>query len=135
MGLTRTVTAPAAGSDGTATWAGKVYNDIGSIIDYRIMYTNADAATITFDMSVSCVHKVVLGASRILAVSNVIDGQSFCIMLKQDASGSRTVTWWSGILWMDGTTPTLTTTGAKTDIFTFTRDGSSYYGTVNGLNL
>jgi hypothetical protein len=136
MALTRTVTAPAAGDDGTATWAGKVYNDVGSIINYRIVNTVADGATITFDMNTAGIHKVVLGGTgRNLAISNVADGQSFIIILQQDSGGSRTVNWWSGILWPYNVTPTLTTTLSKYDVFGFTRIGSSYLGYIVAQNL
>jgi len=37
----------------------------------------------------------------------------------QDATGSRTVTWWSGIKWPGGVEPTLTTTGGDVDVFGF----------------
>jgi hypothetical protein len=58
------------------------------------------------------------------------------LILKQDGTGSRTVTWWSGILWTAGTTPTLTTTINKYDIFMFLRISSGVYlGFTVGQNL
>lgn len=132
MGLTRTIISPAAGDDGAATWAQGVYNDIGSLIDYKLVYTESDAATITFNMNNSAIQLVTLGGNRTLAVSNVTDGQTFIIILKQDATGSRVPTWWSGIQWPYNIVPTLTTTANKYDIFSFTRIGSIYLGnTVN----
>lgn len=88
---------------------------------------DTDGATITFDMALSNQHKVTLGGNRILALSNVTTGQKFLIRLKQDGTGSRTVTWFSGISWEGGTTPTLTTTANKADWFGFICTGSNTY--------
>lgn len=85
----------------------------------QTIISDTDGATITFDMNASAKHQVVLGGNRTLAVSNVQVGQCFTINLKQDGTGTRTVTWFSGISWPAGTTPTLTTTINKTDSFGF----------------
>lgn len=98
-------------------------------------YTNdVDGATVTFDMTASNVHNVTLGGNRILAVSNVSTGQAFVIILKQ-GSGGQTVTWWSDIKWVGATTPTLTTTASRWDIFAFIYDGTNYYGSIVGQDF
>jgi len=99
--------------------------------------TEADAATITFDMDQSNVHMVTLGDNRTLAVSNVDVGQKFLVRLQQDSTGSRTVTWWSNIQWAEGgTEPTLTTTADKADLFGFLSPSGGYYdGFVVGQNI
>lgn len=104
----------------------------GSILAYT---SDTDGATVTFDMSASNVHTVTLGGNRTLAVSNVSTGQAFVIILKQDATGSRTVTWWAGIKWPNATAPTLTTTASRWDVFSFIYDGTNYYAAVVGQNL
>jgi hypothetical protein len=126
MGLVRTVTDVAAGDDGTASWADQVYNDIGSILNYRIVYTQAYAATTTFDMNNSGIQIVTLTDNVTFAISNVIDGQTFILIIKQGGTGSYTATWWANILWPSGSAPTLTTTVGKHDTFAFTRIGSNY---------
>jgi hypothetical protein len=125
MGLVRTVTDVAAGDDGTATWADQVYNDIGSIINYRLVYTQAYSATTTFDMNNSAVQLVVLTDDVTFAVSNVTDGQTFILIIKQGGSGGYTPTWWANVLWPSGSAPTLTATVDKHDIFAFTRIGTN----------
>ena len=98
--------------------------------------TNTDGATITFDMDVANTHTVVLGGNRTLALSNTDAGQKFIIRLTQDATGSRTVTWFSTIKWAGGVTPTLTTTANKTDVFGFIcTSAGNYDGFVVGYNL
>lgn len=98
--------------------------------------SNADGATVTFDLAVANKHTVTLGGNRTLALSNPQTGQVFMIRLLQDGTGSRTVTWFSGISWAGGTTPTLTTTANKADIFGFLCTGSgAYSGFVIGQNI
>ena len=95
-----------------------------------------DGGTVTFDLNLSDKHTLTLGGNRTLAVSNDAVGQQFTILLKQDGTGSRTVTWWSGIKWPNGVAPTLTTTADKEDIFTFLKMGSGdYRGFVAGQNF
>lgn len=81
--------------------------------------SDTDGATVTFNMASSNVHTVTLAGNRTLAVSNVTVGQWFVVILKQDGTGSRTVTWFSTINWAGGTTPTLTTTADYSDTFVF----------------
>ena len=96
---------------------------------------DSDDTTITFNMNTSNIHSVTLGGNRTLAVSNVASGQSFIIILKQDGTGSRTVTWWSGIKWAGAAAPTLITTASRWDIFAFLYDGTNYYGSIVGQNF
>ncbi len=103
---------------------------------YGTITTDTDGATITFNMATSDKHLVILGGSRTLAVSNTNIGQTFSILLQQDGTGSRTVTWFSGIRWVDGTVPTLTTAANKIDVFIFMKIASnSYIGFISGQNI
>jgi hypothetical protein len=103
---------------------------------YGTITADSDAATITFNMTTSDKHSVTITANRTLAVTGDQVGQSFTLFLTQDGTGSRTVTWWSGIRWPGGSAPTLTTTAAKMDAFTFIKIGSgAYLGLPVGLNL
>jgi hypothetical protein len=88
---------------------------------------DADAATVTFDMSAADVHAVTLGGNRTLALANDMVGQTFRVVLKQDSTGGRTVTWWSGILWPAGTAPALTAAPGKRDVFTFLKTAAGEY--------
>lgn len=100
------------------------------------MTVNLDGATVTFSMAESNHHIVTLGGNRTLAVSNDSNGQAFIIHLLQDGTGSRTVTWWSGIKWAGGDAPTLTTTASKIDTFGFIkRDTAEYLGYIIGKNI
>jgi hypothetical protein len=79
-----------------------------------------DAATIAVDASQSNSFSVTLGGNR--TISNpiaLVDGYTYVFAIKQDATGSRTVTWGSKFKWPGATAPTLSTGANKTDIFTF----------------
>jgi hypothetical protein len=60
-------------------------------------------------------------------------GKSFIILLRQDGTGSRTVTW-TTVNWAGGTAPTITSTASKQDIYSFFSDGTSWYGVTVGQN-
>lgn len=90
-------------------------------------FAATDGATITFNLDNGLRQKVTLGGNRTLALSNDQDGQAFTLILKQDGTGSRTVTWWSGIKWAGGSAPTLTTAAGKYDIVSFVRIASGEY--------
>jgi hypothetical protein len=98
--------------------------------------TASDGATVTFDLTTYKKQRVTLGGNRTLALSNVSAGDTFIISLIQDATGSRTVTFFTTIRWADGVTPTLTTTANKADVFGFIQISSNnYFGFIVGQNL
>jgi hypothetical protein len=61
-------------------------------------------------------------------------GRSFLVMLRQDGTGSRTVTWPASVKWPGGTAPTITATASKQDIFSFVSDGTNWFGATGGQN-
>lgn len=61
-------------------------------------------------------------------------GKSFTLLLKQDGTGSRTVTWPASVKWPGGTAPTITPTASKLDKYVFTSDGTNWYGSTAGQN-
>ena len=75
------------------------YNDVRGVYGLN---TAADGATVTFDTSLAKEHAVTLGGNRTFVFANTQVGDSFSITVKQDATGSRTVTWPSGIKWAGG---------------------------------
>ncbi len=120
-------TGDVVGTTDTQTLSGKTLTK--PTIDGSVPAVTADtyAATITFDMSTSNIHNVTLTGNPTLAVTNVSTGQLFIIELVQDATGSRTVTWFSTIKWVGGTPPTLTTAASKKDTFGFRCTGTGTY--------
>ena len=113
---------------GTSAW---------SSVPVQTAWTTAtDGATVTFSLATSNKQRVTLEGNRTLALSNVLAGHVFVLTLIQDATGSRTVNWFSTIKWAGGTAPTLTTTATKADTFGFIQTSTNnYYGFVVGQAL
>lgn len=91
-----------------------------------------DGANIATDASLGSVFKVTLGGNRTIDnPTNPTAGQKLIYRLKQDATGSRTITWGSAFRWgADVPVPTLTTTAAKTDYigFVYNSDDTKWDG-------
>ena len=89
--------------------------------------TLTDGATINWDASTQDVCKVTLGGNRTLAApTNNTTGQFISILVIQDGTGSRTLTWNAVFEFKDDTAPTLTTTASKGDVFVFRYNGSKW---------
>ena len=90
----------------------------------------ADAPTISVDWSKGETQIVTIGGNRTLIFSNGQKGGKYVLVVKQDATGSRTLTWPSSVHWPgprpSNSGPILTTTANKKDYFSFMYDGLSY---------
>tara|TARA_R110000803_G_C11879019_1_gene309470 strand:+ start:429 stop:833 length:405 start_codon:yes stop_codon:yes gene_type:complete len=95
-----------------------------------------DQATVTWDASTQEVCKLTLGGNRTLAApSNGTTGQFISILLIQDGTGGRTVTWNAVYEFTADTAPTLTATAAKGDVFVFRYNGAKWLEVGKNLNL
>ena len=98
--------------------------------------TLTDQATIAWNVLTSPVAKVTLGANRTLgAGSGAIAGQFVSLLVIQDGTGSRTLSFNAAYEFKDDTAPTLTTTAAKGDLFVFRYNGSKFLEVGRNLNL
>ena len=98
--------------------------------------TLTDQATITWDASTQDVCKVTLGGNRTLAApTNNTTGQFISILVIQDSTGSRTLTWNAVFEFAADTAPTLTTTASKGDVFVFRYNGSKWLEVGRNQNL
>ena len=98
--------------------------------------TLTDASTIAWDVGTSPVAKVTLGANRTLgAGTNAQTGQFVSLLIIQDGTGSRTVSFNAAYEFKDDTAPTLTTTASKGDLFVFRYNGSKFLEVGRNLNL
>ena len=98
--------------------------------------TLTDESTISWDASTSDVAKVTLAGNRTLgAASNGTTGQFVSLLIIQDGTGSRTLTWNAVYEFKDDEAPTLTTTAAKGDLFVFRYNGSKYLEVGRNTNL
>ena len=104
---------------GSATFSGGALLSEGTL---------TDQATVTWDIAAEPVAKVTLGANRTLAApSNPMgNGQFISLLVIQDGTGSRTLTWNAAYEFKEDTAPTLTTTAAKGDLFVFRYNGAKW---------
>lgn len=96
-------------------------------------YTANSSTAITLALTNGTVQIITLTGNATITMPTATAGKSFILLLKQDGTGSRTVTW-STVKWPGGTTPTITSTASKQDIFSFFADGTNWYGTTVGQN-
>jgi len=94
--------------------------------------TLTDGATINWDLSQNQVAVVTLGGGRTLAnPTNKVDGAVYILVVKQDGTGGRTLSYGTDYKFAGGQAPTLTTTASKADILTFVCDGTNMMGVVS----
>ena len=98
--------------------------------------TLTDASTISWNALTQPVAKVTLGGNRTLgAASGGVAGQFVSLLIIQDGTGSRTVTFNAAYEFKDDTAPTLTTTASKGDLFVFRYNGSKWLEVGRNQNL
>ena len=99
--------------------------------------TLTDGSTVAWDVSASPIAKLTLGGNRtISAPTNAVgSGQYISLLVIQDGTGSRTLTWNAVYEFTADTAPTLTTTASKGDLFTFRYNGSQWLEVGRNLNL
>lgn len=111
---------------------GKAYTELSN--------TATATASTTIDCSLGNIFTVTMSASiTTLAFSNVpASGRAYnmTLVLKQDATGGRSITWPAAVKWAGSVAPSLSLAN-KTDIVNlFTTDnGTTWYGTVVGQNF
>jgi len=92
--------------------------------------TLTDAATITWDASLINFATLTLGGNRTISNPTSLAAGVYVLIVKQDATGSRTLAWGSNFKWQSGSAPTLTATANTTDVFLFFSDGTRLNGVV-----
>ena len=98
--------------------------------------TLTDGSSIDWNVLTSPVAKVTLGGNRTLnAATGSQAGQFVSLLIIQDGTGSRTVTFNAAYEFKDDTAPTLTTTASKGDLFVFRYNGSKFLEVGRNLNL
>ena len=98
--------------------------------------TLTDGANIDWDASANQVTSVTLAGNRTMnAPTNLVDGAVYLLIVLQDSTGSRTLSWNSVFKWAGGTAPTLTTTASARDQFVFCSNGTNLYEVGRALNV
>ena len=118
---------------GTETLTNKTLTN-PTITNYtETLYSANTGTAITVDLANGTIQKLTLTGNATITMPTATAGKSFVIILAQDGTGSRTVTW-STVVWPSATAPTITSTASKRDILSFFSDGTSWFGTTIGQN-
>lgn len=133
-GATTLAGASIATYTGTETLTNKTLTN-PTVTNYtETLYTANTGTAITVSLANGTVQQLTLTGNATITMPTATAGKSFVIMLKQDGTGSRSVTW-STVTWPGGTAPTITGTASKQDIYSFFADGTNWYGGVIGQNF
>ena len=94
--------------------------------------TLSDGANISWDLESNQVCSVTLAGNRTLDnPTNMKDGATYILIVKQDGTGSRTLGYDTAYKWPGGNAPTLSTGASAVDILTFISDGTNMYGVAS----
>ena len=98
--------------------------------------TLTDGATIDWNLQTQQVAKVTLGGNRTLnAPTNQNAGGFYSLLIVQDGTGSRTLSFNSTYKFTGATAPTLTTTASAKDLIVFRSDGTNLLEVGRSLNI
>jgi hypothetical protein len=125
--------------DGTGTGVGlkigpgQVLNAVGRAKMQDLVEIAGAMTSTTIDLSLGRWFEKTVTGNMTFAVSNVpATGQVAAFMFKVTNGGAHTVTWWSGVKWDQGSSPTLTMSGVDLLGFITADGGTSYYGLILG---
>ena len=70
----------------------------------------------------------ILAANTTYTISNMVDGETITVAVRQAAAGGPYTATFTGVLWPSATAPVQTTTANKLDLYTFIKIGGVVYG-------
>jgi hypothetical protein len=77
--------------------------------------------------------KVVLTTNTILLLGNAVPGGTYTLILQQDGTGGRSITWPPYVKWTNNTVPTISTGANAVTVITFVYDGVSFFGKLGNI--
>ena len=118
-------------ANGVGSWQASAGGGGATIDPYQ---DEGNVTSITWDVSgTSTNYEATLTGVTTLTMSNVRNGDYGTLIVTQDGTGSRTLSFVGGthkVVNGGGGAPTLTTTAGATDILSFTYNGTNFYWTV-----
>lgn len=92
----------------------------------RVAAGNSSTA-ITIDWNSGNVQSVTMTGNCTFTLSNPISGGRYVLLLTQDATGARTLTWPASVKWSGGSAP-VGSAATKVDVISLIWDGTNYFG-------
>jgi len=93
--------------------------------------TLVDGANIAWNLNTAQAARVTLAGNRTLAnPTNMVDGGTYILEVRQDATGGRTLAFGSAYDWGADGAPTLSTGANVRDVLTFVSDGTKMQGSI-----
>lgn len=147
MSITTNSSMTGVGAGGGGTWGSitgtiSAQTDLQTALDAKatqydpLSTVAASGAASSTSVASAGVLDITLTSNCSISLSGAVTGQSWGItmILRQDATGSRTVSWPSGTKWAAGAAPTLSTAANSIDIVSmFSVDGgSTWFGALGG---
>lgn len=97
--------------------------------------TLTDGATVSWDASAGSCGILTLGGNRALAnMTNAIAGRTYTLIVKQDGTGSRTLSYGNQYFTPGDTTPVLSSTANAVDILQFLAESSTVFHLINFIS-
>ena len=91
------------------------------------------SSTVNWDLSTNQTANITLNQNVTIAnPTNQQAGGTYVMLVKQDATGGRTLSWGTDYLFVNGLTPTVSTAANAVDLFVFYSDGTKMYGSRMG---
>jgi len=132
-GTTTAVTIDTSQNVGIGTGSPSAKLDVAG--DYKEGVVTANTSTAyTISLASGTIQILTLTGNCTFTFPTATSGKSFTLILKQDATGSRTATWPAAVKWPSSTAPTITATASKADKYVFTADGTNWFGSNAGQN-
>lgn len=123
----------------TTTQANALYATVTGGGVETVSTVAATGSTETLDLANGNVHDITLDANCTLTLtgSTASKACSMTIIVRQDGTGSRTLTWPASVKWPGSTAPTLSTGASKVDVITLVTvdNGTTWLGFTAGLDL
>lgn len=105
------------------------FTDLGSV-------SGNIAVTLTnYASGFNVVRWTMTGATTLTAINAATAGDELCFLVRQDATGGRTMSWPATFKWAGGSAPTLTATANKADSFRFAFDGTNWFELSRSMNM
>ncbi|NTW33158.1 MAG: hypothetical protein HGB12_11120, partial [Bacteroidetes bacterium] len=115
-------------------YRGYATNSVGTGYSADGSFTTT-ATPATVDWNNSNVQEITLTAARSFTFTNGKSGGVYSLLINQDATGGRAITWPSNVKWIGGTAPTFTTTANAVDVVRFIFNGTNYLAVGISLDI